>query len=466
MKTENHSIEHKRHLLVVDDEKVALRNLCYALEKDGYAVTPCQSGECALKALEQESFDVVLTDLRMEKIDGMEVLRKAKALHPIIEVIVITGHATVSSAVDAMKEGAFHYIAKPFRLEEARHVVREALQMVQLRRENAQLRELLDTQHSGIRIVSQHLAMQKLLETARQVAPTDCNIFITGESGTGKELLARYVHSHSKRHNGPFIAINCGAFTEELLANELFGHAKGAFTGANQEHVGLIASAAGGTLFLDESTEMSPSMQAKLLRVIQEREFFPVGSSRAQSVDVRFLAASNRDLREIVTTGHFRNDLYYRLNVVNLHILPLRERRDDIPLLAYHFLKKYSAVMGKPVTELAPEVIAALQNHDYPGNVRELENIIERGVALAIDQVLRLEQLPADVHQQSPAAATGGRTHLPSLETQEADYIKWVLEQTKGNRSQAAQILGIDRVSLWRKLKKYQLDDQAEESGA
>lgn len=440
-------------VLVVDDEETAVRNLVYALGKEGYAVTGLDSGTAALAALEKERFDVVLTDLRMERVDGMQVLRQARERYPDVAVIVLTGYATVTSAVDAMKEGAFHYVTKPFRLDEVRHVVREAAELSRLRRENRELRATVEGLQGGGAIITRDPAMQSLLETARQVAAADCNVFITGESGTGKELLARYVHAHSPRRDGPFVAINCGVFTEELLSNELFGHVKGAYTGADADRKGLIEAATGGTLFLDEVTEMSPAMQVKLLRVVQEREFLRIGGTAPVKVDVRYLAASNRDLKAAVDAGVFRSDLYYRLNVVNLHVPPLRERRDDIALLAQHFLEKSTLAMRRSVTDIAPAAQAALQAYGFPGNVRELENAIERGVALAGDGVLRLEHLPEEL-RGAPGRAGAA---LPTLEAQEADYIRWVLGQTQGNRTRAAQILGIDRVSLWRKLKKYGL---------
>ena len=446
-------------ILIVDDEEVAVRNLTYALGKEGYRSVGVHSGAAALAALEEQRFDVVLTDLRMEKIDGMQVLKRTHALYPETPVIVITGYATVSSAVDAMREGAFHYVAKPFRLDEVRMLVRDAVELSRLRHENRRLRTLVDNLQGGGSIITRNPSMQKLLATARQVAATDCNILITGESGTGKELLARYVHAHSTRRDHPFVAVNCGAFTEELLANELFGHVKGAYTGANSDRGGLIESASGGTLFLDEVTEMSAAMQVKLLRVVQERELLRIGATSPTPVDVRYLAATNRDLQRAVAEGVLRSDLYYRLNVVNLHLPPLRERRDDVPLLAQYFLKKFALTMKRAMTEIDPQVLAVLQLYSYPGNVRELENIIERGAALATDDVLRPAQLPDELRGMAAGSRAPASAPLPTLENQEADYIRWVLEQTQGNRTQAALILGIDRVSLWRKLKKYGIAD-------
>ncbi len=448
-------------ILVVDDEEVAVRNLTYALGKEGYQVVGVNSGAAALAALDERHFDVVLTDLRMEKIGGMQVLEYTHKRHPGTPVIVITGYATVSSAVDAMKEGAYHYVAKPFRLDEVRVVVRDAIELGRLRVENRRLHDLVDSYQSGGNVITRNPVMQQLLATSRQVAATDCNIFITGESGTGKELLARFIHANSLRRDKPFIAINCGAFSEELLSNELFGHVKGAYTGADSDRKGLIETASGGTLFLDEITEMSSSMQVKLLRVVQERELLPIGGTIPITVDVRFLAATNRDLKKAVDDGVMRSDLYYRLNVVNLELPPLRERREDVALLAQYFLKKYALAMQRPASEIDAQALAALQRYDFPGNVRELENNIERGVALSTDGRLGLAQLPEELRGNLSEEDGKFSSKMPTLEQQESDYILWVLKQTQGNRTQAAQILGIDRVSLWRKLKKYNIPDEA-----
>ena len=449
-------------LLIVDDEKVALRNLEHVMKKEGYEVVATQSGANALAHLDKQDFDVVLTDLRMEKVDGMQILQKCRASHPDTEVVLITGFATLESAVEAMKHGAFYYIAKPFRLDEVRKVVAEALAKVRLRRENAALREQVEGFQGKVRILTQAPEMQRLLDMARQVAPTDCTVLITGESGTGKELFARYLHHHSKRGQGdtpgPFVAINCGAFNEELLANELFGHVKGAFTGAQADKPGLIAAADGGTLFLDEITEMSPAMQVKLLRALQEREVLPLGATKPQKVDVRFVAATNRDIIDMAKSGDFRQDLFFRLNVVNLTIPPLSRRREDVPLLAWHFLRKCAARMGKNVTEIAPEALDLLKAYDFPGNVRELENIVERGVAIATGQTIEAAALPDDLRELAIRTFRKKEGRLPSLEEQERDYIQWVLQEAGGNQTLAAQILGIDRVSLWRKLKRYQME--------
>ncbi|MDT3708349.1 MAG: sigma-54 dependent transcriptional regulator [Thiobacillus sp.] len=440
----------------MDDEEIALLNLQHVMEKEGYQVTAARSGAAAVRLLEQKDYDVVLTDLRMEGVDGMDVLRKSRASQPKAEVIFITGYATAESAVQALKHGAFYYIAKPFRLDEVRKVVAEALAKVALRRENDALRREVERYRDGDGIVTQDTAMQRLLDIARQIAPTDCSVLITGESGTGKELFAKYLHRHSTRCEGPYTAINCGAFSEQLLANELFGHEKGAFTGATALKKGLIETSSGGTLFLDEVTEMTPSMQVKLLRVLQEKEVLRLGGTRPVKCDVRVLAATNRDVSEAIRNGVFREDLYFRLNVVNLQIPPLAQRKGDIPLLAQHFLLKYASRMKKPVTRISGEVMALLMDYPFPGNVRELENLIERGTAMAVDDAIEVEHLPESLQKAGTLNLRRIDGRLPTLEEQEQTYIYRVLEEVKGNQTAAAQILGINRASLWRKLKAWQ----------
>jgi DNA-binding NtrC family response regulator len=400
---------------------------------------------------------VVLTDLKMEKVDGMQVLKRCKEIDPDVEVILITGYAAVDTAIEAMKLGAYHYVAKPFKLDEVRKVVAEAALKVALKKENRRLRETVESVRDRADIVTQDPGMLAVLDTARDVTQSDCNILVTGESGTGKELMARYIHRHSRRAASIFLAINCGAFTEELLTSELFGHEKGAFTGAVAQKKGLIEMARGGTLFLDEITEMSPAMQVRLLRVIQEREFLRVGGTETVQVDVRFIAATNRDIREAIEAGDFRKDLYYRLNVVTLALPPLAQRRDDIPMLAHFFLKKHSERMGKKVESISDDVMQLLSGYAFPGNIRELENIIERGVALAKGDVLEAAHLPEDLKRLSLQVFRREAGKIPTLDDQEKAYIQWVLKEVDGNRSRAAAILGIDRVSLWRKLKRYRI---------
>jgi DNA-binding NtrC family response regulator len=449
----------KPQVLLIDDELIALTNLTTVLEREGYAVTACKTGEEGVAAMQSTAFDLVLTDLRMPGIDGMDVLRHIRETTPEVPVIMITGHATLDSAVDAMKAGAYHYIAKPFRLSEVREVVRGALELRRLKRENQELKLRVEHLSNQTTIITQDLGMQRLLETARQIAGTDTSVVIHGESGTGKELLARFIHQNSLRSKGPFVAFNCGALHEEIAASELFGHEKGAFTGANATKIGLFEAAEGGTLFLDEVAEMPLLMQVKLLRVLQERELMRVGSVQSIPVDVRVIAASNRDLKAAVADGQMRNDLYFRLNVMTLTLPPLRERRDDIPLLAYYLLRKFSAMMDRDVQEISTEAMRRLVEYDYPGNVRELSNFIERGVALAQGRTLDIEHLPQSLGALTVRVFKPEMAATPTtLEEQETEHILAVLKMADGNRTQAARMLGIDRVSLWRKLKKLGID--------
>jgi DNA-binding NtrC family response regulator len=453
--------EQRPHILVIDDEAIALSNMSHVLVKEGYDVTTCKDGESGLQALRHTRFDLILTDLHMPGIDGMDVLQHVHVTTPEIPVIMITGHATLDSAVKAMKRGAYHYIAKPFRLNEAREIVKSALEFGRMKKENRELRQTIETLSNQTTMITQDLAVQRLLETARQIAATDTSVVITGESGTGKELMARFIHEHSPRANGPFVAFNCGALHEELAASELFGHEKGAFTGATARKIGLFEAADGGTLFLDEVTEMPLLMQVKLLRVLQEHELMRVGSTEPVNVNVRVVAASNRDLKDAVNKGLMRDDLYFRLNVVTLSLPPLRERRGDIPLLAYYMLRKYSTIIGHDVQEITPEALQRLVEYDFPGNIRELSNFIERGVALSSGPELGIEHLPQSlgaltVRVFTPEIATPPTT----LEEQETEHILSVLKMADGNRTKAAKMLGIDRVSLWRKLKKLGIDDK------
>ncbi|MBF0613080.1 MAG: sigma-54-dependent Fis family transcriptional regulator [Magnetococcales bacterium] len=454
----------KPKILLVDDEPIAVRNLTYVMRKEGYQVTSLEHSRTALSLLEKECFDVVLTDLRMDGADGMQILAKSREKCPDGEVIVITGFATLESAVIAMREGAFFYIAKPFRLEEVRKVVAEAVEKVRLRRENRILKEKLKHYQGDKEIITRDPAMGRLLETARQVAPSGCNILITGESGVGKELMARLVHRHGKNPQGPFLAVNCGVFNEDLLTNELFGHEKGAYTGAVSSKPGLLESAHGGVLFLDEITEMSMAMQVKLLRAVQEREFMRVGGTTAIPVDVQFIAATNRRILDAVQQGRFRQDLYYRLNVVTLEIPPLHQRRGDIALLADHFIKRASQRMGKEVISMQPDALKMVEAYAFPGNIRELENIMERAVALCDKDVITPQHLPDElkikVFRPSPTTSN----QRPTLEEVEKEYIQWVLSESNGNQTTASEILGIDRVSLWRKLKRLKIEENSQNS--
>jgi len=454
-------MEQQFKILVVDDEKLTLKNLKYILAKEGYEVKAVDNGMSALNLLKNEEFDLVITDLKMNMVSGLDILEKCKEWYPDTEVIMITAYGSIDSAIQAMKLGAYHYITKPFRLDELKILVKEALEKVRIKKENKRLKEELERlKGTVVHIITQNPEMKKILELAEKVAPTDCPVLILGETGTGKELLARYIHQHSRRKDKAFLAINCGALTEELLANELFGHEKGAYTGAVSTKKGLLEVASGGTLFLDEITEMSPTMQVKFLRVLQEKEFIRLGGTEPIKVDVRIIAATNRDIKKEIEKGRFREDLYYRLNVISFNLPPLCQRKEDIPLLCYYFLNKYAKEMNKEVKEISEEAMELLLSYDYPGNVRELENIIARAVALTNSSKIELSHLPEDLKKFKIFTFRKKNSPLPTLEEQEKEYIKMVLKEVGGNKTLAAQILGIDRATLWRKLKKYSLENE------
>jgi len=446
-------------ILVVDDEPIALQNLEHIMLKEGYQVRAVDSGVEAIKHLEKTEFDIVLTDLKMQPIDGLQVLEHTKQRHPDTEVILVTAYATVDTAVDAMKKGAYHYISKPFKLEEVRHTVRTALEKRKLKKEVSELRAKVKEQQQVPLIIGKSPKILDLQKIIRQIAPTDCNVLILGETGTGKELVARAIHALSPRAEARFLAFNCGAFSEDLLANELFGHEKEAFTGARGVKKGLLEAASGGTVLLDEIGDMPLPMQVKLLRVLQEKRLIRVGGTEEIPVDIRVLAATNKDLKKEVRKGTFRQDLYYRLNVITLEVPALTDRRDDIPLLAYHFLKKFADAQSKGVQKISDEVMDILMAYQFPGNVRELENIIERAVALCEGDTVQPNHLPPDLQQFTLRVHRPRQREFLTLEDQEKEYISWVLRKTKGNKTKAAEILGIDRVSLWRKLKKYKLEE-------
>lgn len=443
-------------ILVVDDEEIARQNLMHVLGREGWQVDGAVDAAQATNLLSINCYQLVLTDLRMPGMDGLTLLRSIKERDSSIEVIVITAHASAGSAVEAMRAGAFFYIEKPFRIADVRKIVHEALEKAQLKRENIALKvELAQSAHSR-RIVSSSDVMQRLLATATQIAPTDCTVLIHGETGVGKELIARHIHECSNRASAPFIAINCGVLSEELLANELFGHERGAFTGAGSTKPGLLEVAEGGTLFLDEVTEMPPAIQVKLLRVLQEREFSRLGGSQTIKANIRVLAATNRNPLDAVATGTLRQDLYFRLNVLGLEIPPLRERKEDIPILVSHLLSRHALRMGKPLPQLANDAMKHLQNYAFPGNIRELENILERAVALCSTQTIDATLLPEDLLAVTPAAPQKAARPAPmTLAEMEREHILEVLKHCDGNRVQAAKMLGIDRVSLWRKVKSY-----------
>ncbi|MDP3481180.1 MAG: sigma-54 dependent transcriptional regulator [Desulfoprunum sp.] len=445
-------------ILIVDDEPIARDNLDHILQKDGYLTLLAEDGQQAIDILKQEEVDLVLTDLRMKGRDGMAVLAEAKILWPSTEVIVITGYASVDTAVAAMRQGAYHYISKPFKIDELRVIVEKALEKTLLRKEVHHLRQRVYDQTGTSRIIGQSPKIHTLRETINQVAQLDCNVLIQGETGTGKELVARTLHELSPRADKRFMAFNCGAFTEELITSELFGHERGAFTGADKIKKGLLEMADGGTVFFDEVGELPLSMQVKLLRVLQERTLLRVGGTEEISVDIRILAATNKDLKREAEEGAFRTDLFYRLDVLTITVPSLSERREDIPLLANHFLAKHTRP-GRIAPRLSTEAAQRLMLYEYPGNIRELENIVQRILIHCGGEVVEPQHLVADLGDSAAVVVRDNRQNWPSLNEHEKQYILEVLDEVEGNKSSAAKILGIDRVSLWRKIKRYGLEN-------
>jgi two-component system, NtrC family, response regulator PilR len=460
-------------ILVVDDDPGMRQMLEVLLRRAGHDLDVLPSGKAALTRLAAPNdFDLVLTDLVMPDVGGMEVLSAAKAQNPDCQVIVLTAYATTEAAVEAMRRGAYDYVQKPFANDELRITVDKALEKRALLRENVDLRAKIEGRFRMGDLLGKSEAMARVFELCRKVAQTRTNVLITGESGTGKELLARVLHFSGPRVDSPFVAVNCGAITESLIESELFGHEKGAFTGATAARRGLFAEADGGTLFLDEITELAPQMQVKLLRAIQERTIRAVGASAEVSVDVRLVAASNRDIEAEVQRGGFRQDLYYRLNVIRVHLPPLRARVGDIPLLSDHFLVKYCREQKKPLARLTPEAIERMLRYPFPGNVRELENVIERAVTLSPPGAdIRPEQLEplADAREIPVESVLGTGLGLDALmEDLERRALGEALQRSNGVRKKAAELLGISFRSMRYRLRKYGLGgaDEADEDEA
>ncbi|MGD9368620.1 MAG: sigma-54 dependent transcriptional regulator [Desulfobacteraceae bacterium] len=442
-------------IAIVDDEPIVGREVKRGLSKGPYTIETFPDGESALQRLKRVGFDLFLCDLRLPGMSGLDLLKIVHKHSPWAEVILITAHSSVDSAIEAIQAGAFHYVIKPIKIAELRLLVRRALDKVMLVKEKEALKEALFYQSRPANMIGNSKAMLEVFRLIDKVASLDCNVLVCGESGTGKEMIARALHQRGSRKDRPFISFNCGGFTEELITNELFGHEKGAFTGATETKVGLLEAANKGTIFLDEISEMPLSMQVKLLRFVQERAFLRVGGIKPITVDVRLIAASNRELKELVEAGDFREDLYYRLNVVNIPLPPLRARSDDIPLLVRHFVQKYGKAFGKATEGVSAQVLEILAHYPFPGNVRELENIIERAVALTDEPELTIRDLPADMQELcigSPDAQS-----CITLEDMEKQYIKEILIKTNYNKSRAAEILGLPRTTLWRKMKRFHL---------
>jgi DNA-binding NtrC family response regulator len=445
-------------ILVVDDEKDIRRALEYVLSGEGYEVDTASSGVEAIKKLKEKDYDLVITDLRMEGADGFEVLKKAKEINSSLPVIIITAYGTIDSAVETMKLGAADYIVKPFLHDDIKITVNRILEHRKLSLENLRLKRQLSQQFGCKEIIGLSESISKVFETIEKVAPTKANILLTGESGTGKGLIAETIHCNSPRRDKPFMSINCAAIPETLLESELFGYKKGAFTGATSDKTGLIVMANEGTLFLDEIGDMPPVIQSKLLSVLEAGEVLPLGDTKTKPVDIRIISATNKDIEECIRQKTFREDLYYRLNVIEIRVPPLRERRDDIPLLAYHFLEERSPLTGKKVKAIDEEAMNALVSYSWPGNVRELRNVIERAIILSSGEKITINDLPQKVR----AGARTGSTinvELHPLKTMVAEYEKEIivnaLRRYNGNKEMVVKKLGIDLATLYRKMHKY-----------
>lgn len=439
-------------ILVVDDEFSVRDSLYNWFKTEGYRVDTAENATEALKKLQENSWDIVLLDIKMPGMDGMELQKHIKRIDSSIIVIIITAYATVDTAVEAMKEGAFDYLSKPIDPDKLSILVRNAVNQKRLLAENIQLRQKVEELSLQDEIIGESPQMKKIMEMVETVAQTDATVLIRGESGTGKELIAQAIHIKSKRRYFPIISINCGGLSEGLLESELFGHEKGAFTGAQYKRKGKLEMANGGTVFFDEVGNIPLKMQMDLLRVIETKQFTPLGSNKVINVDFRVIAATNTDLEKAVAEGRFREDFYYRLNVFSIEIPPLRERIQDIPLLANYFLKKYARSMNKNVTEISPEAMKILMQYEWPGNIRELRNTIERALVL-VGKKDRIE--PEDINL--PRISKPDYLELSSLEELEKSHIKRILDQTNWNISRSAEILKIDRVTLYNKIKKYNL---------
>jgi two-component system response regulator PilR (NtrC family) len=457
----------RARLLVVDDEQSMREFLDIFFRKEGYEVQTASSVDEALAFFDACEFDVVISDIQMPDRTGIELLSEVQRLSPETVMIMITAFSTTETAIDAMKLGAYDYITKPFKVDEIRLVVEKALEKKLLSSENIRLQSALKKQNQDRPLIGNSSVMRRMFDLVCQVAETRTNVLIYGESGTGKELVARAIHANSDRSNKPFVAVNCGAIPENLLESELFGHMKGSFTGAVGDHLGLFAGAESGTILLDEIGELPLLLQVKLLRVLQERRIRPVGSSKDQEIDVRIVAATNRDLESSVREGTFREDLYYRLNVIQIELPSLRERIDDLPLLVHHFVEKFAKELGKTIHGVSDEMMSWLHTYSFPGNVRELENIIERGVALTRGEYIEADCLPTSITApQSKDAEFTIPSEGVDLEALVADYerrlLRQALERAGGIKKKAAQLLHVSFRSFRYRLEKLGLDDSGE----
>ena len=446
------------HILVVDDDEITCSLLEEVLAKEGYRVEKALNGSEAIAKGSQKGYEVVLTDIRMAGVNGMEVLHSYRKKSPETIVIMMTAFGSIETAIEAIKEGAYDYVSKPFKLDEIKLTIRRALEQKRLTEENLLYRQELISKYKLENIVGRTPAMLQVYKTIARVADSRSTVLLVGESGTGKELVARAIHFNSPRAAKPFVAVDCGSLAETLLESELFGHVRGAFTGAVAHKKGLFEEADGGTCFLDEVGDIGLTMQAKLLRVLQEHEIKRVGGNETIKIDVRIVAATNKNLEDLVDEKKFREDLFYRLNVVAIHLPPLRERLEDIPLLANHFLRKYAEENQKSISQISPEALELFSGYRWPGNVRELENVIERSVTLSRHSVILPEDLPRRIRAEKKEDASGTLpSHLP-LADLEKMYIQKILQETGGNKKRTAEILGIDRRTLYRMASRYGLN--------
>ena len=449
------------HVLVVDDDRAMCQLLVDLLRDEGYSVDVAHDGESVIELQRTSPCDLIITDLMMPKMKGIELIHRLREIDGAAPVLLITAFGSIESAVEAMRAGAFHYVTKPFHNDEILIQIKRALDQSKLQRELQRLRTEVQARQRFQHIIGQSASMQKVFETVAQVSALSANVLIEGESGTGKEMIARAIHSNGSRANGPFLPVNCAAIPENLLESELFGYVRGAFTDARKDRRGLFQEASGGILFLDEISEMPLTLQAKLLRVLEDKEVRPLGANHAAKVDARVLSASNQNLEQLVQAGRFRQDLFYRLNVIRIELPPLRRRRADIPLLVQFFIDKFARAADRRLEGIEPDALAALKSHTWPGNIRELEHTIERAVLLGKGGAIRVDDLPAPVTARAESAfvldqAVARQLTLHDLER---EYIGRVLQNAQGNKTEAARILGVDRTTLYRKLEEYKLKD-------
>jgi len=446
-------------VLIIDDESAIVDTLRILLKNEGFAAHVAFGGKQGIDQIAAIQPDIIISDIRMPSVGGLDVLSAAKAQDPDVPVILMTAQASLQSAISAVNDGAFHYVQKPFQNDALVAIVKRAAETRQLKTENRALKREIKKRDPGLRPIGTNRSWLDVLSVAETVAVSDSTVLLQGESGTGKGVIARYIHELSMRASGPFVSINCGALPESLLESELFGHVKGSFTGAVKDKSGLFSAAEKGSFFLDEIGETTPATQVKLLRVLQHREVIPVGATEPLPIDTRLIAATNRKLDEEIARGNFRSDLFYRLNVISIEVPPLRERRDDIPILAESFLTEIAKKRGEEVKKLSPEAAVQLQEYSWPGNVRELENAIERAVILASSDTIHPPALPDKVRERKSEPLMAERvTPNPPLDAIERAYIMWVLGSEGGNKSRAAEVLGIDPSTLYRKLSRFGLD--------